>query len=131
MVSLFNCGRAFLHFCSSLMFLYFILILLENSNNHLTQYPLKWWFCSNDDPIFGNVNLGNADELWSSSKYTTNSPVKPFPISVASREEDHLFALGYGKMNDPASHGLQNTQASLDHVEYDEGKNKPILKEQV
>eukprot|EP00258_Populus_trichocarpa_P037843 XP_024453862.1 protein LNK2 isoform X1 [Populus trichocarpa] len=33
-------------------------------------------------------------------------------------------------MNDPASHGLQNTQASLDHVEYDEGKNKPILKEQ-
>ncbi|KAH8512682.1 hypothetical protein H0E87_006102 [Populus deltoides] len=85
---------------------------------------------SNDDPIFGNVNLGNADELWSSSKYTTNSPVKPFPISVASREEDQLFALGYGKMNDPASHGLQNTQASLDHVEYDEGKNKPILKEQ-
>ncbi|KAL3599646.1 hypothetical protein D5086_007564 [Populus alba] len=85
---------------------------------------------SNDDPIFGNVNLGNADELWSSSKCTTNSPVKPFPISVASREEDQLFALGYGKMNDPASHGLQNTQASLDHVEYDEGKNKPILKEQ-
>ncbi|XP_011042161.1 PREDICTED: uncharacterized protein LOC105137914 isoform X3 [Populus euphratica] len=85
---------------------------------------------SNDDPIFGNVNLGNADELWSSSKYTTNSPVKPFPISVASREEDQLFALGYGKMNDPASHGLQNTQAGLDHVEYDEGKNKPMLKEQ-
>jgi len=26
---------------------------------------------------------------------------------VASREEDQLFALGYGKMNDPASHGLQ------------------------
>ncbi|KAL9349270.1 hypothetical protein Peur_056525 [Populus x canadensis] len=51
-------------------------------------------------------------------------------VSVASREEDQLFALGYGKMNDPASHGLQNTQASLDHVEYDEGKNKPILKEQ-
>ncbi|KAL3599648.1 hypothetical protein D5086_007566 [Populus alba] len=85
---------------------------------------------SNDDPIFGNVNLGNADELWSSSKCTTNSPVKPFPISVGSREEDQLFAPGYGKMNDPASHGLQNTQASLDHVEYDEGKNKTILKEQ-
>ncbi|KAI5596102.1 hypothetical protein BDE02_03G184800 [Populus trichocarpa] len=90
---------------------------------------------SNDDPIFGNVNLGNADELWSSSKDITNSPVKPFPISVASREEyaqeeDRLFTLGYGKMNDPASHGLQNTQASLDHVEYDEAENKPILKEQ-
>ena len=48
-----------------------------------------------------------------------------------AQEEDRLFTLGYGKMNDPASHGLQNTQASLDHVEYDEGKNKPILKEQV
>ncbi|KAJ6414442.1 hypothetical protein OIU84_003440 [Salix udensis] len=52
---------------------------------------------SNDDPIFGNVNLGNADELWSSSKDITNSP---------------------------------NTQASLDHVESDGGKNKPVLKEQ-
>jgi hypothetical protein len=46
---------------------------------------------------------------------------------VASREEyaqeeDRLFTLGYGKMNDPASHGLQNT---------DEAENKPILKEQV
>jgi hypothetical protein len=55
---------------------------------------------------------------------------------VASREEhaqeeDQLFTLGYGKMTEPASHGLQNTQASLDHVEYDGGKNKPILKEQV
>ncbi|KAJ6694762.1 PROTEIN LNK1 [Salix koriyanagi] len=90
---------------------------------------------SNDDPIFGNVNLGNADELWSSSKDIINSPVKPFPISVASREEyaqeeDQLFTLGYEKMNDPASHGLQNTQASLDHVESDGGKNKPVLKEQ-
>ncbi|KAF9686396.1 hypothetical protein SADUNF_Sadunf03G0154200 [Salix dunnii] len=90
---------------------------------------------SNDDPIFGNVNLGNADELWSSSKDITNSPVKPIPLSVASREEyaqeeDQLFTLGYEKMNDPASHGLQNTGASLDHVESDGGKNKPVLKEQ-
>uniref|UniRef100_A0A6N2JWN0 Uncharacterized protein n=1 Tax=Salix viminalis TaxID=40686 RepID=A0A6N2JWN0_SALVM len=90
---------------------------------------------SNDDPIFGNVNLGNADELWSSPQDITNSPVKPFPISVASREEyaqeeDQLFTLGYEKMNDPASHGLQNTQASLDHVESDGGKNRPVLKEQ-
>ncbi|KAL5799213.1 hypothetical protein ACOSQ4_032097 [Xanthoceras sorbifolium] len=29
---------------------------------------------SNDDPIFGHVNLGNADELWSSSKDVSNSP---------------------------------------------------------
>ncbi|CAK7336558.1 unnamed protein product, partial [Dovyalis caffra] len=90
---------------------------------------------SNDDPIFGNVNLGNADELWSSSKDTTNSPAKPFPISVASRqdyaqEDDELFTPGYSKMNDPASYCLQDTQASLDHAEYDGGKTKPILKEQ-
>ncbi|XP_010999605.1 PREDICTED: uncharacterized protein LOC105107397 isoform X1 [Populus euphratica] len=79
---------------------------------------------SNGDPIFGNVNLGDADDLWSSSKDITNSPVKPFPISMASRQEyaqedDPLFTLGYGKMNDPASRGLQNTQTDLAIV----GKN--------
>ncbi|KAJ6392872.1 hypothetical protein OIU77_022369 [Salix suchowensis] len=52
---------------------------------------------SNGDPIFGNVNLGNGDDLWSSSKDITNSPVKPFPISMASRQEyaqedDQLFS---------------------------------------
>ncbi|KAF9688763.1 hypothetical protein SADUNF_Sadunf01G0021900 [Salix dunnii] len=90
---------------------------------------------SNGDPIFGNANLGNGDDLWSSSKDITNSPVKPFPISMASRQEyvqedDQLFTLGYGKMNDPASRGLQNTQVSLAHVEYGGGKSKPIVKAQ-
>nr|TKS08896.1 uncharacterized protein D5086_0000101950 [Populus alba] len=84
---------------------------------------------SNDDPIFGNVNLGNADELWSSSKCTTNSPVKPFPISVGSREEDQLFAPGYGKMNDPASHGLQNTQTDLAVVGKNTAANSQLTEE--
>jgi hypothetical protein len=52
---------------------------------------------------------------------------------MASRQEyaqgdDQLFTLGYGKMNDPASRGLQNTQVSLAHVEYEGGKSKPMLK---
>ncbi|KAI9215616.1 hypothetical protein POPTR_T126906v4 [Populus trichocarpa] len=91
---------------------------------------------SSSDPIkvSRRVNRSRIASM-TFAAHITKSPVKPFPISVASREEyaqeeDRLFTLGYGKMNDPASHGLQNTQASLDHVEYDEGKNKPILKEQ-
>ena len=35
-----------------------------------------------------------------------------------AQEDDQLFTLGYGEMNDPASRGLQNTQVSLAHVEY-------------
>lgn len=39
---------------------------------------------SNEDSIFGNANLGNEDELWSSSKTITGSPEKFFPPSLDS-----------------------------------------------
>ena len=45
-----------------------------------------------------------------------------------AQEDDQLFTLGYGKMNDPASRGLQNTQVSLAHVEYEGGKSKAYAK---
>ncbi|KAJ6713280.1 PROTEIN LNK2 [Salix purpurea] len=91
---------------------------------------------SNGDPIFGNVNLGNGDDLWSSSKDITNSPVKPFPISMASgqeyaQEDDQLFSLGYGKMNDPASRGLQNTQTELAIVGKSTTTNSQLTAENV
>ncbi|XP_020533899.1 protein LNK2 isoform X2 [Jatropha curcas] len=107
---------------------------------------------SNDDPIFGSVTLSSGDELWSSSKDVTNSPGKSFPIYADSpplglgplrntfenfeikteyvQEDDEPFTLDYGKVNDPASHVVQNACAVLDHVEYAGGKNKPMMKEQ-
>lgn len=108
-------------------------------------------FCSNDDPIFGNVSLGTA-ELWSSSKDVSNSPIKSFPVSedhpnlelgalnntsehmlVKSEFEqqgDKLLTLSNGKLNNPA-HDLQRTHSTLDHVEYAGGKIKSFEKEQV
>ncbi|XP_028960969.1 protein LNK2-like isoform X2 [Malus domestica] len=81
---------------------------------------------SNDDTIFGNVSLGNADELWSSSRDATDSPIKAFPVSSDSPS----FTSGYGKMDYSASYGLQNAHAALDHVEYAGGKSKTMEKEQ-
>ncbi|KAM1157289.1 hypothetical protein FF1_027903 [Malus domestica] len=39
---------------------------------------------SNDNTIFGNINLGNAEEL-RFSRDATNSPIKAFPIFSDSR----------------------------------------------
>ncbi|KAJ7949334.1 protein LNK2-like isoform X2 [Quillaja saponaria] len=98
---------------------------------------------SNDDPIFGHVNLDNADELWSSSKDVSNNPA---PISLdaptsgalkntsehlqVKAEFDQPFTLSYGNFGDPASHGLQNLHAIPDHVEYAGGRCQPTGKEQ-
>lgn len=107
---------------------------------------------SNEDPIFGNVSLGSADELWSSSQDVANSPVKTFPTSVDSRSlvsgglrnaseqlenkteylqhDDQSFTICHGKTKDPVLHDMQNAQAISDYVEYAGGKRKPIDKEQ-
>ncbi|KAK9282629.1 hypothetical protein L1049_010848 [Liquidambar formosana] len=111
---------------------------------------------SNDDPIFGHVSLDNADELWSSSKDVSNSPVKSFPLSADSpslgfgvsknasehfeikkeyvQDEDHSLPPGHGKTSDPASHGLQKVhaitdQATLDAVEKTATSNSPTAAE--
>ncbi|XP_065868294.1 protein LNK2 isoform X2 [Euphorbia lathyris] len=104
---------------------------------------------SNDDPIFGSVSLSNADELWPSSEDVINNPEKSFPLYSDSelgplgntsehfeikteytQEDGQSFTLDYGKMNLPASHGLQNAFAASDHVEYSGDRSKPVVKEQ-
>ncbi|KAH7548516.1 hypothetical protein JRO89_XS14G0145900 [Xanthoceras sorbifolium] len=105
----------------------------------------------NDDPIFGHVNLGNADELWSSSKDVSNSPVKSFPLSAESPSlelgalesiSDHVevksefeqdvlsLTISHEKLNN-STLDLQNAHAILDHAESPGGKIKPIVKEQI
>lgn len=113
----------------------------------------NWWLCSNDDTIFGNVSLGNADELWSSTRDATDSPIKAFPVSSDSpsftsgavtnaseyleiktdyiQKDNQSITPGYGKMDYSAGYGLQNPHAALDHVEYAGGKSKTMEKEQV
>lgn len=107
---------------------------------------------SNDDPLFGNVSLGSADELWSSSKDVINSPPKYFPLTVDSpsiglgalgitsenldnkteneQQENQPFTLSYGELSDPSSHGPYNANLPLDHGRYPGGKYKPTTKEQ-
>ncbi|KAK8676094.1 hypothetical protein V6N13_034148 [Hibiscus sabdariffa] len=97
---------------------------------------------SNDDPIFGNVSLGSADELWSSSKDVTNSPGKSFLTTGDSpnpalrstsehlevqreyeRQDNQTFTLSYGKLDGSTSHGLLN-------LEFRGDKNKSVMEEQ-
>ncbi|KAJ8748777.1 hypothetical protein K2173_011332 [Erythroxylum novogranatense] len=105
----------------------------------------------NDDSIFGSVSLPSADELWSSSKDVTNSPVKPFPMSVDSPnleigalrntsehfgikteylEDDQPFSPDHGKLNDPVTHGMQSVQQIPDHIHYSGNASKPLREEQ-
>uniref|UniRef100_A0A5B6ZR00 Protein LNK2 n=1 Tax=Davidia involucrata TaxID=16924 RepID=A0A5B6ZR00_DAVIN len=106
---------------------------------------------SNDDPLSGHVNLGNADELWSSSKDVTSTPEKSIPLSnehpnlglgalrktseqieiktECMLDQDQSFTPGYGKMDDPTSHCPQNVQASMNDVEYAGGKSKILVNE--
>ena len=129
-----------------LMFLSLFLLFIIYYGIHLTQYSHKWWFCSNDDPIFGNVSLGSADEFWSSSKEVTNSPGKSFTTTVDSpsrgigalrsisehleikreyeQQDNQSFTLSYEKLDGSTSHGLHNVELPGD-------KSKSIIQEQV
>ncbi|KAL4366773.1 hypothetical protein GQ457_05G021620 [Hibiscus cannabinus] len=97
---------------------------------------------SNDDPIFGNVSLGSADELWSSSKDVTNSRGKSFLTTGDSpnpalrstsehlevqreyeRQDNQTFTLSYGKLDGSTSHGLLN-------LEFRGDKSKSVMEEQ-
>ncbi|KAE8714731.1 Agglutinin-like protein ALA1, putative isoform 1 [Hibiscus syriacus] len=97
---------------------------------------------SNDDPMFGNVSLGSADGLWSSSKVVTNSPGKSFLTNVDfpnpaprstpehlevqrgyERQENQSFPLSYGKLDGSTSHGLHNLELRGD-------KSKSVMEKQ-
>ncbi|KAF4388963.1 hypothetical protein F8388_026692 [Cannabis sativa] len=107
---------------------------------------------SNDDAVFGQTSLGNADELWCSSKDITNSPDKSFPISsellslspktvsntsqqleIKTKvvQEDDLCSLRYGETDDSTSHSLHSVNAILEHAEDAVGKSEPLAKEKI
>ncbi|XP_048134555.1 protein LNK2-like isoform X3 [Rhodamnia argentea] len=103
---------------------------------------------SNDDPIFGEVNLDNADEIWSSSKDATSSPVKSFSVSADcpglisgaltssseilqvkteyEHQDEQSFNLGYDKMNEPASISFQQRNVIVEPVVKDQ-KNMAMV----
>jgi len=130
------------------------LFLLADKRNvqwhFLTKYP-QWQFCSNDESLYGGANLDSADELWSSSKNVTFSPIKSVsgcadsptlrskPLICASEgvevkaeyvQPDHSVRLAYKEMNDHASPHLQHSQI-LKKVEDPVGMSKAGLDNQV
>ncbi|XP_038889673.1 protein LNK2 isoform X2 [Benincasa hispida] len=92
---------------------------------------------SNDDPIFGQVSLHDADELWSSSsKDLRNSPMKLFPTVESqnldsgvdtekiknpeySKQNEQVSTLPNGQSSDVGPLGLQTGSAILTNVEGD------------
>ncbi|XP_047978162.1 protein LNK2 isoform X2 [Salvia hispanica] len=104
---------------------------------------------SNQDPLFGNMGTGNDDELWSSSKDVTSSPLGTTPLSGDSTDSpfgalrsainqsevkaeympDTSQMLGYEKLNEITSHAPQDVQASLDIIEHFGGKSNLLGKQ--
>ncbi|KAI3445115.1 hypothetical protein Pfo_001780 [Paulownia fortunei] len=107
-------------------------------------------FCNND-PIFGDASVGNADELWSSSKDVTSSPLGSTPLSGDSSDlplkalrtsidrseikdqymldPSQSFISGYEKLNEITSDAPQDVQASIDTIEHSGGKSNLLVKE--
>lgn len=108
-------------------------------------------FCSNQDPLFGNMSAGHDDELWSPSKDVTSSPLGTTPLSGDSTEPsfgalraainqsevkaeympDTSQTLGYEKLNEITSCAPQDVQASLDIIEHFGGKSNLLGKQKV
>ncbi|GMP41214.1 hypothetical protein CsSME_00011386 [Camellia sinensis var. sinensis] len=110
-------------------------------------------FCSNDDPIFGQVSLGNSNQPWLSSKNVTGTPEKSSPSSMDSlrlglgasrstsghfevkteylQDQDQFFIHGYGKMSYLTSHAQRNVHASVNQVDNAGGKSISVAKEKV
>ncbi|CAK9316444.1 unnamed protein product [Citrullus colocynthis] len=92
---------------------------------------------SNDDPIFGQVSLSDAGELWSSSsKDLHNSPMKLFPTVESrnldsgvdtvkiknpeySKQNEDVSTVPNGRSSDAGPLGLQTGSAILTNVEGD------------
>ncbi|CAL1394489.1 unnamed protein product [Linum trigynum] len=107
---------------------------------------------SNDDSIFGNVHLGNSDEMWSSSKEVSSSPEKSFPLSTESpsfkvvvpggtsehygartgyaQQEEQQVALGYARASDQTCSAAQSEHAVGKSAEYGGGDNNVTVNEQ-
>ncbi|KAK4414534.1 protein LNK2 [Sesamum alatum] len=103
---------------------------------------------SNNDPMFGDIGVGNTDELWSSSKDVTSSPLGPTPLSGDSSDlplgalrtstdrsetkahymldPSQSFISEYDKLNEITSDTPQDVQASIDTVEHSGHKSKLV-----
>lgn len=109
-------------------------------------------FCSNNEPVFGHISLGNADELWSSSKDTTNRQDKAVFLSVGSPglectalnntskhsgsseymlDEDKSPTPGYEKVNDLTYDVSGRVQTNIDHLGNAATTNKIFMKDKV
>lgn len=107
-------------------------------------------FSNEDDPMFGHVNLGNADEPWSSSKDVTTSPeisvslsldspslglgaLESKPENFETKAEDMLDqdqpTPGFQKMNNYSCHSRLVAKDSMVNLECVGGKKQPILKD--
>lgn len=117
---------------------------------HLTQYPHKCSFCSDDDQIFGHLSLGSDDRSWSSLKEATCTAENSFPLRMEStslglgttgstsghfkikaeyvQDQDQSFTQGFEKMSYPSSHAQKNVNASAHQVDF---KSKFVAKEKV
>ncbi|KAE9620901.1 hypothetical protein Lalb_Chr01g0007921 [Lupinus albus] len=105
---------------------------------------------SNDDSIFGHANLENSDEPWS-SKDVSNCSSSPAPILLEApspandlrnkseyletkaeyvQRNHKLFPLSYKKIDDRASHDVQNAYSTTGNMGYARGRSKPTVKEQ-
>ncbi|XP_027355953.1 protein LNK2-like isoform X3 [Abrus precatorius] len=102
---------------------------------------------SNDDPIFGHVNLENSDELWS-SKDVSNSAVpilleSPSPGSALRNRSEPLeikaeyvqhngqsFSPSFKSISDSSSQDIQNAHANTVNVGYARDRIIPTEKVQ-
>ncbi|CAL0328748.1 unnamed protein product [Lupinus luteus] len=105
---------------------------------------------SNDDSMFSHANLDSSNEPWSSKDVSncSNSPASipleaPSPASDLRNRSEYLetkadyvqrnhksFPLNYKKIDDPASHDVQNAYSTTGNVGYARGRSKPTVKEQ-
>ncbi|GER28545.1 hypothetical protein STAS_04343 [Striga asiatica] len=79
---------------------------------------------SNNDPIFGDLSVDNADELWPSSKDLTSSHIDSNPLSADSSD----LPIGAFR-NSVKQSEIKDVQASIDTVENSGGKSDLLLKE--
>ncbi|KAK4411122.1 protein LNK2 [Sesamum angolense] len=119
-----------------------------DKDSEIFENPPEDGRTSNNDPIFGDIGVGNTDELWSSSKDVTGSPLGPTPLSGDSSDlplgalrtstdrsetkaqymldPSQSFMSEYDKLNEITSHTPQDVQASIDTVEHSGGKSKLV-----
>ncbi|GFP92448.1 hypothetical protein PHJA_001389000 [Phtheirospermum japonicum] len=83
---------------------------------------------SNNDPIFGDMSVGNANELWPSSKDvpgdSSDLPIGALRPSIEQSEMNarHMldpsqsYISGYGKLNEIASHASQDTFVTAEKI---------------